>query len=146
MSGGIDSSPIAVLASRKLQKTNQNIYAFNWLDIPDTDDKYEYEAWKFSRRIADTEENIIHEEFCIDENFWVEQYQKHNIFTKGTMYYWQEYYVQEAVERVGARTLLSGWGGDELISHNGRSYILGLFNQMKILVAINIYYSKKSIN
>lgn len=143
LSGGIDSSPIAVLAARKLQENNQNLYAFNWLDIPLTDDKYEYEAWNFSRRIANTEKNIIHDEFCIDENFWVEQYQKHNIFTKGTMYYWQEYYVQEAVKQIGARTLLSGWGGDELISHNGRSYILGLLNQMKIFMAIKYLLLEK---
>ncbi len=143
LSGGIDCSSIAVSAAQKLKKKHQKLYAFNWINIPKNDDEYEYEAWNFSRRIADNEENIIHEEFSIDPYFMVKQYKEHNILTKGTMYYWWEYYVQNSVKDIGARTLLSGWGGDELISDNGYSYISGLFRQGKIVKAFKYLHDEK---
>jgi len=121
LSGGIDSSPIAVLAARKLKKRDKNLYAFNWINVPENDE-YEYEAWSFSRRIA-ASENIIHKEFTIDPEFMVKQYEEHNFFTRGTMFYWREYAVQEMGQEVGARTVLSGWGGDELIAHSGSTQL-----------------------
>ena len=53
LSGGIDSSPISVLAARKLKKKNHKLYAFNWIRIPEKSDEFELEAWSFSRRIAE---------------------------------------------------------------------------------------------
>ncbi|MHB0992796.1 MAG: asparagine synthase-related protein [Sulfurovum sp.] len=138
MSGGIDSSPIAVLASQKLHKIEKPLYTFNWIDIPEDKNKYEYEAWNFSRRIAAGEENIIHEEFKIDPAYIEQCIRTHNIFTQGTMYYWGENYIQCQMKRMNARVILSGWGGDELISYNGYSYISGLISQGKIFTAF--YY------
>jgi len=142
LSGGIDSSPIAVLSSRELGKQKKNLHVFNWIDIPEDLEKYEFEAWSFSRRIAAQEKNMIHEEFAIDANFMVKQYETHDIFTQGTMYYWEEYYIQDRIKEIGARVMLSGWGGDQLITYNGYSYISGLFSQRKILRGL--YYSFKN--
>ncbi len=142
LSGGIDSSPIAVFAARKLKKQEKKLYAFNWIDIPDHDEKYEYEAWNFSRRIAALEENIIHEEFSIDSAFMAKQYKEHNVLLNGTMAYWEENYVQNTVKNLGCRTLLSGWGGDEMISYNGYSYIPGLFSQGKIVQAFKYLFKE----
>ena len=143
MSGGIDSSPIAVLAARKLIKQGKPLHTFNWIDIPEDSEKYEFEAWNFSRRIADEEENIIHEEFNIGPDFLTRQYETHNIFTQGTLYYWEEYYVQERMKKMNARVMLSGWGGDELISYNGYSYISGLLAKGKILTVIYYLFQEK---
>ena len=142
LSGGIDSSPISVLAARKLKKREEKLYAFNWVDIPDDEEKYEYEAWNFSRRIAALEENIIHEEFSIDPAFIAKQYNEHNVLIHGTMAYWEENYVQDTVKNIGCRTLLSGWGGDEMISYNGYSYIPGLFIQGKIITAFKYLFEE----
>ncbi len=143
LSGGIDSSPIAVLAARKLKKKKEKLYVFNWINVPEGNDLYEYEAWNFSRRVAEIEQNIIHKEFNIDLEFMIKQYENHNILTKGTMFYWEEYYVQEAINDMGVRTLLSGWGGDELISYNGYSYISGLFSQGRIIEAFKYLFKEK---
>ena len=140
LSGGIDSSPIAVCASRELVKQGKHLHTFNWIDIPEDPNKYEFEAWNFSRRIATREENMIHEEFSIDPQFIAKQYEIHNIFTQGTMYTWGEYYIQEQMKKMDARVMLSGWGGDELISYNGYSYISGLFTQWKIATALYYYF------
>ena len=145
LSGGIDSSSIAVSAGRKLKNKHQKLYAFNWMDIPENNEEYEYEAWKFSRRIAEGESNIVHEEFCIDPHFMIKQYEEHNFLTKGTMFYWREYAVQDMVEAIEARTLLSGWGGDEMISYSGAtSYLFYLSSQKKIIEIVKyLYYEKK---
>ena len=137
LSGGIDSSPIAVQAARKLKDRKKSLHVFNWIDIPEEKDRYEYEAWSFSRRISEQEENIIHEEFHLDPVYVAKQYVTHDIFTQGTMYYWSEYYIQEKVKDMNARVILSGWGGDELISYNGYSYISGLFIQGKVLTVLH---------
>lgn len=138
MSGGIDSSPIAVLASRKLKKIGKPLHTFNWIDIPEDERRYEYEAWNFSRRIAAEEDNIIHEEFSIKPSYMAYCYKNHNIFTQGTMYFWEENYILDQLDKLNTRVMLSGWGGDELISYNGFSYISGLFDQRKIVTAF--YY------
>ncbi|MCK5538274.1 MAG: hypothetical protein KAI79_15715 [Bacteroidales bacterium] len=143
LSGGIDSSPIAVKAARKLRKKNKLLYAYNWNNIPDNGDEYEFGEWNFSRRIAAEEINIEHQEFYMDPYYMVKQYNNHNIFTKGTMKYWKEYYVQDMVKKTNARTLLSGWGGDELISYNGRTYIAGLFSEKKLRQAFKYLFDEK---
>lgn len=146
LSGGIDSSPIAVLAARKLKEKGDKLYAFNWINIPKSSDESEYEAWSFSRRIAENE-NIDHKEFSIGSDYIVKILEEHNIFTKGTMYSWKEYFVQDAVKKLGSRTVLSGWGGDELISHNGYSYTTGLANQGKVVQVIKyLFLEKKYFN
>jgi asparagine synthase (glutamine-hydrolysing) len=145
LSGGIDSSPIAVLAARKLKKRKQKIHAFNWINIP-KNDEYEYEAWNFSRRIAQSE-NIEHKEFTIDSGFIANLYEAHNFMTRGNMYYWEEYAVQDMASEIHVRTILSGWGGDELISHSGASYILDLFSKRRFVEMFKrLLYEKKYLN
>lgn len=143
LSGGIDSSSIAVLAARILKKKEQKLQVFNWIDMPQNLDDYEYESWNFSRRIAAEEENIDHHEFSIDPAYMVQQYDDHNILTKGTMYNWREHYIQNAAYESGARIILSGWGGDELISNNGSSYIGGLLRQGNVFKAFKYLFSEK---
>lgn len=142
LSGGIDSSPIAVLAARKLKKRNQKLYAFNWINVPENNE-YEYESWNFSRRISESE-NIMHKEFDIDSNFIAKQYEERNFFTRGTMYMWKEYAVQDMSKNIGARTILSGWGGDELISNRAPNYISYLFSKRELFgVFKSLLYEKK---
>ncbi len=143
LSGGIDSSSITVLAARMLKSRAQKLHVFNWLNIPHNSEEYEFESWNFSRKIATVEKNIDHHEFSIDPKYMVYQYKNHNIFTKGTMYYWREYYIQNIVQSLDARTILSGWGGDELISYSGYSYIGGLFRQGKVLQAFSYLLNEK---
>ncbi|WP_373033943.1 asparagine synthase-related protein [Sulfurovum sp.] len=143
LSGGIDSSPIAVLAARKLQKKDQQLTAFNWVDVPEKEGDYEFESWSLSRRIAD-DENIIHKEFSISPKEVASFYDTFDFMTKGTMYYWREYLVQDHAKEMNARTILTGWGGDEFISYNGYGYESGLFWQGKIVEALQYLYAEKS--
>ena len=146
LSGGIDSSSIAVLSSRNLTNQGKPLYVFNWIDIPKDREKYEFEAWNFSRRIAKLEDNIIHEEFSIDASFLVNQYETYNIFTQSVLYMWEEYYIQDRLKTINARVMLSGWGGDELISYNGYSYISELFRRKKIFSGLYHLFQDKKYN
>ena len=67
----------------------------------------------------------------------------HNVATKGNMEYWEEHYIHQRLHLKNSRTLLSGWGGDELITYNGYSYISGLFAQKKIFSALKYLLSEK---
>ncbi len=144
LSGGIDSSPIAVLAARKLKQKQQSLYAYNWINIPQNSEEYELEAYEFSRRIA-KQEQIEHHEFEIDSSYMAQWYDTHDITTQGNMFYMREYYVQNEAEKIGARTIISGWGGDELISYNGYSYISGLFKQGKFINALKVLHEEKKL-
>ena len=53
LSGGIDSSPIAVQVARKLKDRRSLLHVFIWIDIPHDKDLFEFESWSFSRRISD---------------------------------------------------------------------------------------------
>jgi len=145
LSGGIDSSPIAVLAARKLKKKHQPLYVYNWINIPKNENDYEFESWSFSRRIAE-KENIVHKEISVNPKGVAALYDKFDVTTQGTMFYWREYFIQEKAEKIGARTILSGWGGDELISYNGYGYESGLFWQGNFILALKYKYSEKKKN
>ena len=59
LSGGLDSSSIAVLAARIVKLKNTKLYAFNWVPAPDVDDDPEYYEWSYSHRVSG-QENISH--------------------------------------------------------------------------------------
>jgi asparagine synthase (glutamine-hydrolysing) len=146
LSGGIDSSPIAIYAARQLQKKSQTLHAFNWIDIPMDDETYEYEAWSFSHEIAQRE-NIHHIEFSITPQDVVEMLDRHNIFTHGFVYGANEDKVRNIATQYQIRTILSGWGGDELISYGGYTYMEGLFAQGKLSTAFStLLGDKKRLN
>ncbi len=146
LSGGIDSSPIAIYAARQLRQKAQTLYAFNWIDVPEDDEKYEYEAWSFSRQIA-KQENIHHIEFRSSPHDVVTMLNQHNVFTKGFVYAFTEDKGRKIVSSYQCRTILSGWGGDELISYGGYTYLESLFAQGKISTAYRyLLYDKKRLN
>lgn len=144
LSGGIDSSSIAVLTARRLKERKQSLHAYNWIDIPEDSEAYETEAYEFSRRIAKLEQ-IKHYEFVIDSVYRAQWWDTHDFTTQGNMFYLGEYYIQNEAKQIGARTILSGWGGDELISYNGYTYMSGLFKQRKYIRALKAVYEEKKL-
>jgi asparagine synthase (glutamine-hydrolysing) len=145
LSGGIDCSPIAVLAARRLRRDNKTLHAFNWVDIPEDKDKYEIREWEFSRRIAQLEQ-IQHHEFCIDPSYMTNIYDEHDFMTKGTMSIWNEHHIQDKTNQIGARTILSGWGGDELISFAARQFVCELIKEKRYFRAFKMFLIGKKNN
>ena len=139
LSGGLDSSSIAVLASRKLKKSASAFYAFNWIPIPDNKkDKYNRE-WGFSREIIDLED-IKHENTHLTAKIIEEMYENVDISTNDIMFFWEEYLVRDKAQKHNVRTILSGWGGDQLISYDGYAYLSGLIMKGRFIKAIRVIY------
>ncbi len=139
LSGGLDSSSIAILAARELKKRNQILYAFNWIETPIENKDSCYPEWGFAIQLA-KHENIKQKHIKLTAEFMSEMYDNIDITTDDTSFYFGEYLVRDEAEKYKVRTLLSGWGGDELISYNGYAYISGLFRQGHFIKGIkNIY-------
>jgi asparagine synthase (glutamine-hydrolysing) len=150
LSGGIDSSAIAVLAARELEKRKQLLYTFNWIETPLGEYDPAYPEWGFAIQLTNLE-NIEQKNIRLTPEFIAEMYDKVDITKDDITYYWSEYLVREEAEKYKIRTILSGWGGDELISYHGNAYISGLFRQghfikaIKKIFALYKYDNKKFI-
>ena len=55
----------------------------------------------------------------------------------------EEYLVREKASKSNVRTILSGWGGDQLISYDGYSYFSGLVIKGRFFKLIQQIYSSR---
>ena len=124
LSGGLDSSVIAAIAARKLRAKNEKLLAFNWLHEPSGDETEHYECAN-SKTIADAED-INHQYVTITANDIEHLARHHNIGFGDSAGFWYEYPLRKAVRASNSRTILTGWGGDELSTYHGHSYLVNL--------------------
>jgi len=135
LSGGLDSSTIAVIAARKLREKGERLLSFNWLHEPTEDDDPEHYEWSNSKTIAEAEDIEHHYVSLSAEDVY--HYMSNRTIAYGdTATFWYEYPVREAAQNKGSRTILSGWGGDELATYHGQAYYSDLFSQGKIIRAL----------
>ena len=123
LSGGLDSSSIAALAARALRREGRPPpLAFSWLPVPGRTPPDERHA---------SEYDLIHD-LCAREGLQVHHrspspedvaavLQRDGAYP-GVQIHINEEAVQRCAAAQGVRVLLSGWGGDEGISFNGRGY------------------------
>jgi len=135
LSGGLDSSAISVLAARSLQAKDNRLKVYNWVPSPEEGDDPTHYEWANSRRIAELE-NIDHYHIELDAKRLSEHFFQHNIAMNDTVDLWYEFLVREEAHKANVHTILSGWGGDELITYHGRSYFADIFRQGKIVTAL----------
>lgn len=126
LSGGLDSSAIAVMASRELGKRNRTLHAYNWVQAPSDDDDPNHHEWANSRRIAQLE-NISHHHLELDELMLSDIFSSCDLATNDSADLWYEFPLRKIAADQGIRTMLSGWGGDELISYAGGGYYAEAF-------------------
>jgi asparagine synthase (glutamine-hydrolysing) len=125
ISGGLDSSAIAVTAARILQDKGRNLTGgFCWSPQPTSKEQY-----------LDDDERLLVNSIGKRENFPV-HFSTISLQDKARfalsrhvtpmMQFIHEFDMRRQAEMQGIRTMLSGWGGDELIAFNGR----GFFQEM----------------
>lgn len=136
LSGGLDSSTIAVIAARKLRKQGKRLLAFNWVHEPEKEDDFKVGEWANSRIVAENED-IDHNYVNLNVADICNYIKNRDIACGDFSRFWYEYKVREGVQQSGARTILSGWGGDELATYHDQAYYADLISQGKILSAIN---------
>lgn len=146
LSGGIDSSSIAVIASRKLRENDQKLLAFNWLHEPSDKDDPNYYEWSNSKTIAELEE--IEDHYVSLNARDIYDYMENNKISDGdSAQFWYEIPIRKHAQSRGSRTILSGWGGDDFVSYFGASYFANIFLEegfFKLIKMEKSYICKKS--
>ena len=125
LSGGLDSSSVAVVAARLLQSKGQILHGFSW-SPPTT----------FSVASSKDERSLV-KEICRREGIECQYISLtgqdmltdriRNFMTEPTEMLHAEQKIQSNVASQNIRVMLSGWGGDEAITFNGRGYFSELF-------------------
>ncbi len=129
LSGGLDSSTIVALAARELAISDQQINAYNWISEP-VDGDPDYYEWSYSKLLA-KREGINHHTVELNLDTLTSIFKSHDISYGDTTDLWYEYPLRQQLKQSGSRVLLSGWGGDELITYSGSGYISELFYRGK---------------
>ena len=123
LSGGLDSSSIVVLAARELRRQGRPLpLAFSWLPAlgaapPSADDRPEYA--RIDAVAAREQVPVFHRSPNVSD--MVALLSRDGTYP-GVHVHLNEDVVQRCAAQQGVRVLLSGWGGDEGISFNGRGY------------------------
>ena len=125
LSGGLDSSTIAALAAPITKSKGQTVNTFSWLQAPDAEEVTTPE-WAKGQLLADTIGAQHHY-----TRFGVQEFSailaSHNIARHDTVDLWYERGVREQAGDLELNVLLSGWGGDQFITHYGRYRYLDTF-------------------
>lgn len=127
LSGGLDSSSIAVLAGRRLREHGYRLPTYHWQPTPGPDDDVTSMEYASLRQICAAEDFTYTNVDLTPDNLLPQLRQ--DICLQHALDLWYEPLVRQAARADGARVLLSGWGGDELISFNGRGWYTELFWQ-----------------
>lgn len=129
ISGGLDSSGIAVLAHRALRARGRGITGFSWTPpppaslatLPPEDERNLLESMREAEGfpIRYTTLTTNHVLACAGRDIMVQP----------TTALLTELAASQTAAHLGIRTLLSGWGGDELLAFNGRGYFADLLRR-----------------
>lgn len=135
LSGGLDSSTIAVIAARKLREQGEKLLAFNWVPQPAANEDPTHYEWANSKTTADTE-GISHSYVSISTEDIAHFMSNHNITYGDSAGFWYEYPVRKAAQKKNSRTILSGWGGDELCTYHGHSFYANMLKEGNVVTLL----------
>ena len=131
LSGGLDSSSVAVLAHRILQEQGRTVTGFSWAppfavvpgaEVPGGDDE---------RSLAEAVAQaaglpLRFTTYTVPHNL---EHARLDITVQPRATLLLELAASQDAAGLGIRTMLSGWGGDELLVFNGRGYFADLFRR-----------------
>ena len=119
LSGGLDSSSVAVLAARALQRMGQPAPRFFSWHPPPGDDAHNTAEHALIEAVSRQENLPVF--YCPPSTSDVVAFLRRDV-TRHANSHENEWPVQRCAAGQGVRVLLSGWGGDEGVSFNGRGY------------------------
>jgi asparagine synthase (glutamine-hydrolysing) len=124
LSGGLDSSPIAVLVAREMKKRDPNykLPAFAWVHPPSSDDDItKHHEWHYPTIIAQ-QEDIDFSFTTLDSDEMYDIVQLTDIYTHTGNSFAYESKIRPALQQNNIRTMFSGWGGDEFITNHSYAF------------------------
>jgi asparagine synthase (glutamine-hydrolysing) len=122
LSGGLDSSSVAVLAARERRRQGQSPPAvFCWQPPPDDDPAI---FWEHLFVEAVCRQEGLSAQYCpMTTDHTLAVLQKDPTLEPVTSTLIAEHTIQRRASAQGIRLILSGWGGDEGLSSSGRGYL-----------------------
>ena len=120
LSGGLDSSSVAVLAGRMLHAQNRPLPTYHWQPTPKPGDDVSSLEYAGLQEVCAIE-GLTHRNAELTVDDLVAQLHQ-DICLHHDLSIWYEPLVRRMAAADNVRVLLSGWGGDELISLNGRGW------------------------
>lgn len=136
LSGGLDSSSISAIAARHLAQQGLELKSFNWVAAPEPGDDPDYFEWANAKNVAE-KEGIALQNVSLGAEDILKDLRETDFALGYTDDFWYEPFVLKAVQKNGGRVILSGWGGDELITHHGYAVNGELFWHGKMGEAIS---------
>ena len=125
LSGGLDSSSVAVLAHRFLRRKDKTLHTYSWSAPPATQDFPLMDDRQFVEAV--TEQEGLKVLYCTARLEDLIELFRRDVTREPTEPVAQECMVRQHARSQNIRLLLSGWGGDELVGFNGRGYYAELF-------------------
>jgi asparagine synthase (glutamine-hydrolysing) len=118
LSGGLDSSSVAIMANRMLRAQGKSLHAFAWQPPPSESQEQEDSSLERIRLISEQENiPVTYAPWDLSDQRTL----KIDKSLRPTETIAFEQFIQQSAHDEGIRLLLSGWGGDETVSFNGRS-------------------------
>ncbi|MEK6248630.1 MAG: asparagine synthase-related protein [Planctomycetales bacterium] len=142
LSGGLDSSSIAVIAARAEREIGRQLTGYSWAPSPDSLPNQGHNVPSLQMETAS--DQIEDERRLVEQLGQLENIRIHYSDVDGVDILRQrmcnpgsthdaefvhELVVRRQANREGVRVMLSGWGGDELIAFNGRGYFSDLLRR-----------------
>lgn len=118
LSGGLDSTPIAIVAGRACRERGQPFHTYNWCK-PEPGDDRDCHEWTDARRVARAE-GFIHRETGVTPATLLEDLLRHDPARDGTTMFSYERHVLELARAAGVTRIFSGFGGDEILTTRSR--------------------------
>ena len=132
-SGGLDSTPIAILAGRACLQQGRPFFSYNWCR-PDGGDASACSEWDDARNAARAE-GFGHQEFGITADALKVSLLHHDVARDGTTMFEYERAVLAQAREAGVGWIFSGFGGDELLSCSMSDSLASLIRQGRCLHA-----------
>ena len=139
LSGGLDSSPLAVITSRELKKQNPNyrLPVFTWISAPSDKDDISHHEWDYILTIAKQEDMKLYWNTLSSKEL-LETFKEKNISTDGDTFPIFEISNLKKIAKLNTRLLISGWGGDEFLTNHSYAY----FSEMFLKGKWNLIYNQ----
>ncbi|MCC5947044.1 MAG: hypothetical protein JJT89_01195 [Nitriliruptoraceae bacterium] len=132
LSGGLDSSSIAVLAARELRaQGDELVAAYSWAPSPDAFGPVRPDERWLPQQVADDEQLLLRWSQLNEDDVDDFLYRDIALRPRETLHF--EIGVSRVAAEAGARQMMSGWGGDEFLVFNGRGYFADLARRGRII-------------
>lgn len=141
LSGGLDSSGVAAIASQLLRANGLTLRAYNWVPEPKAGDDAREREWSSSALVAE-HGAIDHHYMTLDGEAIYHYISGHDAAEGDSAGFWYEYAITAKARTNNVRTMLTGWGGDELTTYHGNAYYANLLRSGKFKRLLRELYAR----